>query len=889
MAFCLEPPASSEETTKRIQDLRRLFNGETITDVDGKPRYIGKGLNEVYGDVTDGFGESVFRNIVMKTTQRPVFEGMQNFTKGDFRRTANEIERESKQLDRKGLNAFQKLFYVKRASMNKYANTRILNQKINNATNYERTKYSEYISANDFVSRLIRTEIVSRGGQSKFLPGIKTVRQLDNLEGKLAAVLSKPKNERDLYEANQIRDELSELYATKGYEVLNEFREYLEAPKAKGETPVRPDGTTFSTNVILAGEKTRELLNSMGDVFINGLKEHKNLIRMSYLGTAKPGKGWELTFAGKKVKAYEDFLAERIKDIEEGMKDGDYYPHYLLETLVRLESTTREIDNNVTSEQRMSDIDANLGNFKIVLDEARSSMGRLPQSVKGRKVTPYENFVKNPLGVLRKYSLDAISFNKNNRMKTAFLEAVKHLPKDADVAEGLRDYLDDVYTVAGKGYTERPSWVNKTVRVITGFEFFSKIGFGVTTAARNTLSGMYYVQSVGNRAFAQYLKDWNKDASMQLRIQEIEQDQGFRFEDLSSSLFTEGLLPTKGVNQSDVKMEVIDGKPVVTYREGGAWKVLDSSLTWATGKSAIFQKWTENFLRKHMFRYSFISKFNEIKRNQGGSLDKKQEQAANTVAKDYALDIVNKYAFEYAAHQKAPIIGGTSKKLGAFGQVAAQFFHYPFSFLNLQAEVLKNSKDAVMARQWDSPDMMIPVRFAALYLFTEMMSGVMNLDFHRLMENDTVERIVDLKNVLDGDKDVKGRGYLGPGVGELFFYATMYDFIRLPDNELTNLIVGYNDAYDLTDKEKSRKILSSLNVQVSKIVHRDWPALQNGNGLDLLMYEFGVYPRSWTKRAREKFPLNLIFPKPKKQLEEPGTGVVNQEKELQKLYRAMGI
>ena len=53
-------------------------------------------------------------------------------------------------------------------------------------------------------------------------------------------------------------------------------------------------------------------------------------------------------------------------------------------------------------------------------------------------------------------------------MKTAFLEAVKHLPKDSDVADGLRDYLDDVYTVAGKGSTERPSWVNKTVRVITG-------------------------------------------------------------------------------------------------------------------------------------------------------------------------------------------------------------------------------------------------------------------------------------------------------------------------------------------------------------------------------------------------------------------------------------
>ena len=43
------------------------------------------------------------------------------------------------------------------------------------------------------------------------------------------------------------------------------------------------------------------------------------------------------------------------------------------------------------------------------------------------------------------------------------------------------------------------------------------------------------------------------------------------------------------------------------------------------------------------------------------------------------LDLVNKYAFEYAASQKAPVTGGTTKGLGAVGQVVAQFFHFPFS------------------------------------------------------------------------------------------------------------------------------------------------------------------------------------------------------------------
>ena len=51
----------------------------------------------------------------------------------------------------------------------------------------------------------------------------------------------------------------------------------------------------------------------------------------------------------------------------------------------------------------------------------------------------------------------------------------------------------------------------------------------------------------------------------------------------------------------------------------------------------------------------------------------------------------------------------------------------------------------------------VPLRFAGLYLFTEMMSGVFNLDFQRLMENDT-ERIKTLKEGLEGE-DIKGRGF----------------------------------------------------------------------------------------------------------------------------------
>ena len=419
------------------------------------------------------------------------------------------------------------------------------------------------------------------------------------------------------------------------------------------------------------------------------------------------------------------------------------------------------------------------------------------------------------------------------------------------------------------------------------------MGFGLGTAARNTMSGLYYVQGVGNRAFYKYLREWEGEQNRDIRkvIREVEQEQGFKFEDMASPLFTEGLVPTEGVKARDIEIkEDANGNYTLQYKDGENWRAFDSAITSATGKGAVFQRITENYLRKHMFRYSFVTKYNEL--TDGGL----KKQAAIQRSKNHALDMVNKYAFEYSPSQKAPLVGGTPKGLGAAGQIAFQFLHYPMSFLQLQSEVLRKSKDAAIAGQWNSPDLYIPLRFAGLYLFTEMMSGLMNLDLHRLMENDTVDRIRNLKKALDGE-DVKGRGFMGPTVGDLYFYATMFDFINTPDNIIAEQIVGYNDAYGMTDDQKRARMLSSLNVQASKILTKDFKALKNGNGWDLLMHEFGLYPTKETREMRRKEPFKTIFDTPpkggKKKKKTPAQEAAEikskQEKELSKLYRAMGI
>ena len=257
------------------------------------------------------------------------------------------------------------------------------------------------------------------------------------------------------------------------------------------------------------------------------------------------------------------------------------------------------------------------------------------------------------------------------------------------------------------------------------------------------------------------------------------------------------------------------------------------------------------------------------------------------------------YAFEYSPHEKAPIVGGTWRNWGSIGQVGFQFMHFPMSFVNLQSEVLRNSKDALLARQWSNPEMYTPLYFASIYMMAAGLSGLFNRDLTRFVENDTVERFTDFYRVfLSGDKKAKGRGWVGPGVGDLVFLTTLGELYKMPDNEFTRYVVGYNNAYSMTNKEKASRLFSTFpGVQIGKIIERDLPAIANGRATDILKNEFGIYPKPWTKKLQnwmlgthEKFKGAW---KPKK-LGWKAAPLKDKTKteaaaELDRLYRAMGI
>jgi hypothetical protein len=78
------------------------------------------------------------------------------------------------------------------------------------------------------------------------------------------------------------------------------------------------------------------------------------------------------------------------------------------------------------------------------------------------------------------------------------------------------------------------------------------------------------------------------------------------------------------------------------------------------------------------------------------------------------------------------------------------------------------------------------------------------------------------------------------------------------------------------------------------MITKDYKALDNGNGWDVLMHEFGVYPTKHTRELRQKEPFKTLFPGTSGKEKETEASKLRKKKlakdeELTKLYRAMGI
>jgi hypothetical protein len=287
-----------------------------------------------------------------------------------------------------------------------------------------------------------------------------------------------------------------------------------------------------------------------------------------------------------------------------------------------------------------------------------------------------------------------------------------------------------------------------------------------------------------------------------------------------------------------------------------------------------------------------------------------------------ALIGVNAAAFEYAPHAKPRLMSGFPGRInskgeivkntkamdamGAGGQLAFQLMHYPLSFADMQWQVLKGSKRALMAGQWNAPENMYLLRYAGLYTMLSSLSVLLNSDMHVIAENDTLNKMASIRDHLEGTEAelsadnwlstqkgsvwndmVSGefnrldsqewdqetamepkskrmkRGLLsevtGPLIGDIQYLLMVNNIMEMPDSELGKIILGYQDYANMTKDEKQVQFWNKINTEVGRWNSKILPAIKDGRGTDVFRHWLAMYPRPWVRDWRKKFG----FDKPK--------------------------
>ena len=607
---------------KVTEMIRDLWDGKGIVDVDGKKRSIGKGLKEAYGESGSYMGERMLRELVFHSTKKPWSDAYYLVaSNGDVRRIMDDMKRESDFMEKgyalggKGIDVFRRNFYVKPAVFRRLSSTRRFRKDLNRSAAYERNAFFRYTSNLE----KIRTKLRAAGFD------LKSEKELDKLEKQISIEMSNPDGDP----LPIIEDRMLKL-SENGGRVAKQFIEVLELPLSEFDNFFRretkfgeklgrrkkelldKDGNKINPMVIEAARDARKLFNDMGAVLVNGLGQTKKIIELRTFGTYGPT-NLELK-SNPLVKGVLKRLDSRIKKIKEGMGESGYFPHYILTAVKNYDNA---LDRALTKGDKKS-----YDKLEEMLDSIELGL-RPPESAMERSSAfNTDLFQQNPLMVMKKYSSDAIFFNKSQWVRRAYEEVIRNLPTNMnnEQVHTMRRYIDEVYATNQKGYEDRFDWANKTVRLFTAYEFATKLGLNFANSVRNLGSGAYFIAGLGAKGFHSYMTNKNNQAYADVfnQLDVMERDAGFKFTEMSAPLFTEGLLPTKGIIKSDVEFilnfDATTGEPNghFRYKEGKVWKTIDRSMSEANGKLSLFLRVTENFIRRHIFRASFFLTYKSL-------------------------------------------------------------------------------------------------------------------------------------------------------------------------------------------------------------------------------------------------------------------------------------
>jgi len=714
-----------------------------------------------------------------------------------------------------------------------------------------------------------------------------------NTKGIVHGTIMRKKGDKALQELRRLRKDLTEsdpsarkeadliakikefIESDKEGKTLKDFKDLIEMDHATFKKATGPDEyfdkdnqlRAFNPHVVLAVKKAKENLAKMGSTYQLGLTGLQKMI--AFVHTGEPNIK-NARNSSQEARNLIDIIEASKKDLSDGSKAGGYFPRIEFETMMSIkEGIGNALTTNREGQNRaFSDVITNI--------LSNANISRVPGHAQKRSLVELDKYWDlDPLLVLKEYGDQAVQFNKLIHTQLTYLKALKQLPHTPDkFHRGLRRFIDEEYAVFTRGTSGRTDWANSAVTALNAYQTARTMGLNITGAVKNAASAIHFYSRVGLGSLKETRKAMT-DGSFRDMMREVEKETGFLFADAAPELYTEGLISKKDLNSGNITFNPVTGK--IEMNNSPIIDKLKAGGKWTLDKGLFFHRLTENYQRKWMFRTAMYKMYTQLIK------DGYPEPDAKKFAMAYALNSVNSWAYEYAAHAKSKWARGESRTIeeidkdtiegkwapsvkGGFSEVALHLMHYPMSLAESHYSSLKGAHKALLAKQgFQAEEIQYAARYAAISLGVALVSMLSNTNLFNIFENETQDRLLRAKDDLfaHGDKDKSTFGLLseisGPTIGHIKYGLIAAGIIDVEDNTLNKIIFGNVDFSDPEDEKSNRYAAYQWSTFWGTTKNKIWPTLQNGRGRDLITHYLKLYPSDWTKAGHEK-----VFGKTKK-------------------------
>ena len=839
---------------------------------------------------------SELRKISDKWFDNKVIDALTGGNSKDFKRFYNQIlgldfdtsrlptTKELKTLDKstnkflsdikKTPSKFGQLFYLPEVLAEKHPVTKKYFKDLVLASNFYRGNQHNISSDLKLIGEYLNTNSGIRGMMSKGGYGKDIAQKEIN---KRETTYNKLKQEGKLEKADDYYNEyLRDLYTDGELSSLQSLHELMLDPTLVNKQKVKATKLKYSTQLVLAAntwhlpvknKKGKIIQESLKDrlwkILGDGLKDNIDMLKKVETDYNREG------FRIKKLEQlYDDYFAPNAPK-----KVKNYFPRQVLDIAPTFSKLNRDIyAGKIDTQQKtitqyidrmIEDVTANLQQPGHIYERAYDAPSRLSKDV---------------LGVLDHYAKNSIRFNYNARVSKVTTEALQKLlkleGKDSDNhLTFLKDFIESTHQgVLGTNYQN--SKLANLSRTITSYQFISKLGLNVRSAARNSTQSLQNWVYFGHTGIRQAMRDLQSDRLKRIVNEEMGVH-GFEFVNIQEFAMPKDLLMNLKLDSSGKVME-------------SAPKTVDKVNSWFENIAKITGKpmqWVENHVNRGLtFKIGFLQEYKRLSQMQDiveravlknpdryKKLHKKRgitwdelstnervEQEIRRRSSSKGAEYVKDLHYLYDPFAKPKILRSP------VGSVLGQFSTYSINFFNYQRKIALKGGKAALAREWNDPAVARLVRLGLLYTFVTGLSAITNTKWGNLIENDTWERLKQLDQYYTGTEEEKEKAFFGkrpataifggPFISDVLKIGSLINFDTMNDDEFVDYIGQYQDFSDRMDKpDKVEELVRMLNTGVGRFTYTTLPNMINGASFPTVIgQELGLYQTNDYRGLKDK-------------------------------------